>query len=339
MGKLKNKYYSYIKNNILIKDVCDKLGIMTKRIGNDFICSCIFHSETNPSMHIRSDKNTFYCYGCGKSGDLFTIIKQKLNCSLQECVEWIEKTYPWVLEEKPDFYGNESENRKKSGYEIAYETYADMNETEILRMQEYAKKRKYNVKFLSERGIFFASGRKLCDTFINKADAFIEEMDLLQDVYLIKALPLGKGHIDVHYKDFCEDDRIIITLRNEYSEIVGFASRSVRDDQRGSKYLFTKKLPKSNILYRLDWVRSQLKQDEKDRKIYIVEGMFDALRLESMNCLAVAIMGSRLITNQAALLGRTLKSVNADVSLVLYLDSDEAGRKGTVASIKNIWKN
>ena len=339
MGKLKNKYYSYIKNNILIKDVCDKLGIMTKRTGNDFICSCIFHSETNPSMHIRSDKNTFYCYGCGKSGDLFTIIKQKLNCSLQECVEWIEKTYPWVLEEKPDFYGNESENRKKSGYEIAYETYADMNETEILRMQEYAKKRKYNVKFLSERGIFFASGRKLCDTFIKKADAFIEEMDLLQDVYLIKPLPLGKGHIDVHYKDFCEDDRIIITLRNEYSEIVGFAGRSVRDDQRGFKYLFTKKLPKSNILYRLDWVRSQLKQDEKDRKIYIVEGMFDALRLESMNCLAVAIMGSRLLTNQAALLGRTLKSVNADVSLVLYLDSDEAGRKGTVASIKNIWKN
>ena len=57
-------------------------------------------------------------------------------------------------------------------------------------------------------------------------------MDLLQDVYLIKPLPLGKGHIDVHYKDFCEDDRIIITLRNEYSEIVGFAGRSVRDDQR-----------------------------------------------------------------------------------------------------------
>ena len=118
---------------------------MTKRIGNDFICSCIFHSETNPSMHIRSDKNTFYCYGCGKSGDLFTIIKQKLNCSLQESVEWIEKTYPWVLEEKPDFYGNESVNRKKSGYEIAYETYADMNETEILRIQEYAKKRKENI--------------------------------------------------------------------------------------------------------------------------------------------------------------------------------------------------
>lgn len=67
--------------------------------------------------------------------------------------------------------------------------------------------------------------------------------------------------------------------------------------------------------------------------------MFDALRLESMGCLAVAIMGAQLLPNQAEVLGKTLKSVNADISLVLYLDSDEAGRKGTVASIKNIWKN
>lgn len=343
MGKLRNKYYSYIKNKILLKDVCDELGIMTKRTGNDFICSCIFHSETNPSMHIRTDKNTFYCYGCGKSGDLFTILKQKLNCSLQESVEWIEKTYPWVLDEKPVFYGNESESKKKSGYVIAYKTYEDMSETEKLRFQEYAKKRRYSAEFLLERGIFFASGRKLCDTYIKKADDFIEEMDLLQDTFLIKALPLGKGHIDVHYKDFCEDDRIIITLRNESGEIIGFAGRSLRDDERGFKYLFTKKLPKSSILYRLDWVRSQLiqikKENKKDIKICIVEGMFDALRLESMGGLAVAIMGSRLLANQAVLLGRTIKSVNADISLVLYLDSDEAGRKGTVESIKNIWKN
>lgn len=93
------------------------------------------------------------------------------------------------------------------------------------------------------------------------------------------------------------------------------------------------------MLYRLDWVRSQLERNEKNRKVYIVEGMFDALRLESMGCLAAAIMGSRLLSNQAVILGRTIKSVNADISFVLYLDSDEAGRKGTVASIKNIWKN
>ena len=67
MGKLKNKYYSYIKNNILIKDVCDKLGIMTKRTGNDFICSCIFHSETNPSMHIRSNKTLFIVMGAERA--------------------------------------------------------------------------------------------------------------------------------------------------------------------------------------------------------------------------------------------------------------------------------
>ena len=33
--KTQNEYYSYIKNSISIKQICDKCGIQTNQVGND----------------------------------------------------------------------------------------------------------------------------------------------------------------------------------------------------------------------------------------------------------------------------------------------------------------
>ncbi len=80
MKNTENEYYSFIKEQISIKDILDKLGIATKNSGDDFICSCIYHNDPNPSMHIYSATNTFYCFECKRGGNGFTIIKEKLNC-------------------------------------------------------------------------------------------------------------------------------------------------------------------------------------------------------------------------------------------------------------------
>ena len=35
--KTQNEYYSYIKNSISIKQICDKCGIQTNQVGNMFM--------------------------------------------------------------------------------------------------------------------------------------------------------------------------------------------------------------------------------------------------------------------------------------------------------------
>ena len=57
--KTQNEYYSYIKNSISIKQICDKCGIQTNQVGNDYTCSCIYHNDPHPSMHIYTQSNSF----------------------------------------------------------------------------------------------------------------------------------------------------------------------------------------------------------------------------------------------------------------------------------------
>lgn len=62
-----------------MRDVVSRYGI---KIRNGFI-SCPFHSgDRSPSMKLY-DK-TFYCFGCGATGDIFDFVKRIDNCSFKE---------------------------------------------------------------------------------------------------------------------------------------------------------------------------------------------------------------------------------------------------------------
>lgn len=50
----------------VISSAIDNVDIMSN--GN-FSCSCCFHSQSNPSVVIKPEQNTFDCYGCGARGN------------------------------------------------------------------------------------------------------------------------------------------------------------------------------------------------------------------------------------------------------------------------------
>ncbi|MCI8298740.1 MAG: toprim domain-containing protein [Lachnospiraceae bacterium] len=337
MKNTENEYYSFIKEQISIKDILDKLGIATKNSGDDFICSCIYHNDPNPSMHIYSATNTFYCFECKRGGNGFTIIKEKLNCDFHKSIQWLENAYPWLLEEKPIVKNQSLLKPVRNAFQIAYEVYKKMDYKEEAGLLAFAKNREYEAEFLSNRDIFFAFGKKLHSVYVEHEEQYVEEMELLKEASLLRPLPRRRNDIKTHYEDFCRDDRIIFTLRDERSEIVGFAGRSLKE-KTSYKYLFTKKLPKSKLLYRFDDVLKQVAKDKDNNTIYIVEGMFDALRLEEKGYLAVAVMGSQLTEKQVRLLKMAASRARTRLSFNIFLDSDEAGLKGAVASIRRIWK-
>ena len=45
-----------------------------KRAGKDYKARCPFHEERTPSFFVAPDKGIFKCFGCGKSGDVFTFL-------------------------------------------------------------------------------------------------------------------------------------------------------------------------------------------------------------------------------------------------------------------------
>lgn len=47
---------------------------------------CVWHEDTNPSMHWYKKNNTVYCFSCSKGGDAIDVYMALHNCSLPEAV-------------------------------------------------------------------------------------------------------------------------------------------------------------------------------------------------------------------------------------------------------------
>lgn len=68
-----------IKQSYSMRQVLDRYGLIPNRAG--FIC-CPFHQEKTPSMKIYKD--SFYCFGCGENGDVFSFIEKMDNLTFKE---------------------------------------------------------------------------------------------------------------------------------------------------------------------------------------------------------------------------------------------------------------
>ena len=84
---------SFSKNDLeTIKSkikLSSEIGKKTKIIkkGNDHWCCCPFHDEKTPSCKINDDLGSFYCFGCGAKGDIFTIYTDLYNFSFPDAVK------------------------------------------------------------------------------------------------------------------------------------------------------------------------------------------------------------------------------------------------------------
>ena len=76
--------FETIKQSLNLIDVARYYGIEVSRSG---FTSCLFHNERTPSLKLYSDH--FYCYGCGKSGDVIALIAERLNVSQFESAKII----------------------------------------------------------------------------------------------------------------------------------------------------------------------------------------------------------------------------------------------------------
>lgn len=339
MSSPRSEYYKYLEKHIKIADVCKFLNIELRPVGNDYICHCFFHDDSHPSMHIYTESNKYYCFQCGENGNIFQLIKAKLKCDFKESVAWLEERFPEVLSEKPAL-DSKNNDQYENGFELAWFSYAKMSQTEQDQLKEFAEKRQYKCEDLIEAEIVFAKGKKLGDKYGSEAE-YIEERNLLQEVGLLQKVPKRERDITFEkYEDFFKTDRVIVALRDEKKQIIGFVGRSVFENDK-PKYLFTKNFNKENWLYGFYKLKANLvfKGKTKKQDLYLVEGIFDVLRLRKQGKTAVAVMGSHLLTKQSNLIADYIKQADYSVTVHICMDSDDAGLQGCYRTIKNLWKH
>lgn len=112
-----------LKASITMSEVVRQYGIGIDRKG---FCKCPFHHEKTASMKIYKD--SFFCFGCHESGDIFKFVQQMDNCDFKTAFMTLGGTYEHmsdnarnVANSKRERAKNERERAEKSADKLKSE--------------------------------------------------------------------------------------------------------------------------------------------------------------------------------------------------------------------------
>lgn len=73
--------------------------ITTKQKSGNHLALCPFHNEKSASFTVPKENNRYKCFGCGKSGDIFSLIKETENISFIDAVKKVANYYNYELDQ------------------------------------------------------------------------------------------------------------------------------------------------------------------------------------------------------------------------------------------------
>ena len=132
--------------------------VVLKKHGRSLKGLCPFHSEKTPSFNVSSDKQLFYCFGCGAGGDVITFIMKAENLSYPEAVAFLaEKVGLQVPEKEVDDGAMRLKNRVlEINRETARFFHAALKSPQGAQALSYIKDRGLTDKTITRFGIGYA---------------------------------------------------------------------------------------------------------------------------------------------------------------------------------------
>ena len=288
--------------------------VTLKRRGKNLVGLCPFHGEKTPSFTVYPETSSFYCFGCGVGGDVFTFTGLIENLDYIESIKHLAEKSGVTL---PDSGYDDSMLRLKNRiYDINKETgrffHSHLLTDEGKWARDYLLGRGLSVSTIKHFGLGAAPDS--WDALINhlKSKGYtIEEM--------LAANVIGKSNRGSYYDRFRR--RVMFPIINIRGNVVGFSGRAMPgEDKQGGKYVNTSDTPvykKSNNLFGMNFAKNHCAE-----RIILVEGNMDVISLHQAGFKnAVAPLGTAFTEEQANLLARYTKEV------LLTMDADEAGQK------------
>lgn len=298
--------------------------VRLKKTGKDFSGLCPFHQEKTPSFTVSPIKQIFYCFGCGKGGDVFNFVMEVEKSPFPEAVRSVAEkcgiAIPRTKERSPE--ERKETQQRAMLLEMHREAQAFFSKqvfgtAEGKVARAYLEDRGIDNKTLERFGIGYAP---------SDGDALLR---LLKQKYPEKSLSesglISRGEESGRLFDRFRR-RITFPIANDSGKIVAFGCRALGDEQ--PKYLNSPETPiysKSNVLYHLDRAKEALRRSDF---AILVEGYMDAIAVARAGVSnVVASCGTSLAEPQIKLLSRFTKRV------IVNYDPDAAGQAATERSV------
>ena len=69
----------------IVEVIDDRLPL--RKVGSNYTACCPFHNEKTPSFSVSADKQFYYCFGCGASGNAIGFLMEYDHLGFVEAVE------------------------------------------------------------------------------------------------------------------------------------------------------------------------------------------------------------------------------------------------------------
>lgn len=298
-----------------------------KQKGSSYFGLCPFHNEKTASFSVNSEKQFYYCFGCGAAGNVFSFLMEMENCDFPEAMKRLaDRAHIALPEPEKNAQAIAAEQLKQRLFDIHTTAgrffYDCLQSEEGKEARAYLQKRQMDPRIARKFGIGY-SPERYDALFKHLKEKGFSVSDILKTGLVLENKD-SKGYHD-RFRG-----RLMFPIFDVQGRVVGFGGRILAKGE--PKYLNSPEtilFSKSRNLYGLNFAKAARK-----RELILVEGYMDMLSIYQAGFHnVVASLGTAFNQEHA----RTLKRFADDV--ILLYDSDEAGTNAALRAIPVLVKN
>ncbi|MBQ7107308.1 MAG: DNA primase [Clostridia bacterium] len=297
--------------------------VSLKRAGKNLKGLCPFHNEKTPSFTVYPENGSFYCFGCGVGGDIFTFTKTIENLDYIEAVKLLAERSGVTIPENG--YDDSIQKLKKTILDINRETARFYNNYLM------SSNGKWAYDYYTDRGLMPGTIKRFgLGAAPDSWDALLKYLKSLgfSEWEMEQANVISKSANTGRYYDRFRN-RLMFPVINLRGNVIAFSGRARPGEEKSAKYINTSDTlvyKKSQNLFGINLAKNDCADN-----IILVEGNMDVISLHQAGFTnTVAPLGTAFTEEQARLLSRYTKEI------IVTLDSDAAGQKAVMRALQTM---
>lgn len=310
-----------IKERLSIVDVISSY-LSLIQVGGNYKAKCPFHNEKTPSFFISPERNSYYCFGCGAKGDIFSFVQHFEGIDFLGALKLLAEKAGVPLENN---FSKGSKENNDYLYQIMEEA---TNFFEATFIKESAPRSYLLSRGLSDETIksfrigFAPDSWQSVSTHLIKKGFNKKDLEKVGLIKIKETKPVANGSPDSQseFKDGSFYDRfrsrIIFPISDSSGRVIAFSGRIFgKDDDKEAKYLNSPEtvlFNKSNTLFGIDKAKTSIR---KRGYSIVVEGQMDLILSHQADFTnTVAVSGTALSdrTNEKSSYSRDGESISSE---------------------------
>jgi len=276
----------------VMKSMVDDFKGFTQDGSNRLRCLCPFHEESDPSFKVYLETDTWYCFGCGKGGDLFNLVQELKQVDFKEACNILAERAglpvpAWNSQDKLI----ESKREVEDLLGIIAEYYHNALLASSSFYDQLKKDRCFSDDTIKDAKLGLANNNGLLDYLTSQNT----------DIELARRIGILADDGREYFSD-----RIVIPYLHR-GRVVYMSGRSINN--QNPKYL---NLPVNDLVKRIPYnADSIFRLDD----LFIVEGFSDALTLKEWGFNVISLTGTGITNDECQL-------INNHNKVYIALDGD-----------------